>query len=281
MFKILEKEWLNVNTFKMILDAPMVAHSCLPGQFVIVRDTEDGERIPLTICDYDREKKTITIVVQTIGGSTLQMSKREAGEYLADVVGPLGHPSDLVTDDIEDVKKKKIVFVAGGLGTAPVYCQVKWLHEHGITADVIVGAKTKDIVILEDEMKAVGNLYITTDDGSYGRTGMVTTCLEDLVTKEGKEYDHCVCIGPMIMMKFLSQLTAKLGIHTMVSMNPIMVDGTGMCGACRITVGGETKFACVDGPEFDATEVDFNEAMRRLGMYKPEEAAALTAVKEA
>ena len=281
MFKILEKEWLNVNTFKMILDAPMVAHSCLPGQFVIVRDTEDGERIPLTICDYDREKKTITIVVQTIGGSTLQMSKREAGEYLADVVGPLGHPSDLVTDDIEDVKKKKIVFVAGGLGTAPVYCQVKWLHEHGITADVIVGAKTKDIVILEDEMKAVGNLYITTDDGSYGRTGMVTTCLEDLVTKEGKEYDHCVCIGPMIMMKFLSQLTAKLGIHTMVSMNPIMVDGTGMCGACRITVGGETKFACVDGPEFDATEVDFNEAMRRLGLYKPEEAAALTAVKEA
>ncbi|SCY41002.1 ferredoxin--NADP+ reductase [Lachnospiraceae bacterium XPB1003] len=281
MFKILEKEWLNVNTFKMILDAPMVAHSCLPGQFVIVRDTEDGERIPLTICDYDREKKTITIVVQTIGGSTLQMSKREAGEYLADVVGPLGHPSDLVTDDIEDVKKKKIIFVAGGLGTAPVYCQVKWLHEHGITADVIVGAKTKDIVILEDEMKAVGNLYITTDDGSYGRTGMVTTCLEDLVTKEGKEYDHCVCIGPMIMMKFLSQLTSKLGIHTMVSMNPIMVDGTGMCGACRITVGGETKFACVDGPEFDATEVDFNEAMRRLGMYKPEEAAALTAVKEA
>ncbi|OQA27684.1 MAG: Dihydroorotate dehydrogenase B (NAD(+)), electron transfer subunit [Firmicutes bacterium ADurb.Bin354] len=281
MFKILEKEWLNVNTFKMILDAPMVAHSCLPGQFVIVRDTEDGERIPLTICDYDREKKTITIVVQTIGGSTLQMSKKETGEYLADVVGPLGHPSDLVTDDIEDVKKKKIVFVAGGLGTAPVYCQVKWLHEHGITADVIVGAKTKDIVILEDEMKAVGNLYITTDDGSYGRTGMVTTCLEDLVTKEGKEYDHCVCIGPMIMMKFLSQLTAKLGIHTMVSMNPIMVDGTGMCGACRITVGGETKFACVDGPEFDATEVDFNEAMRRLGLYKPEEAAALTAVKEA
>ena len=281
MFKILEKEWLNVNTFKMILDAPMVAHSCLPGQFVIVRDTEDGERIPLTICDYDRENKTITIVVQTIGGGTLQMSKKEAGEYLADVVGPLGRPTDLVTDDIEEVKKKKIVFVAGGLGTAPVYCQVKWLHEHGITADVIVGAKTKDIVILEEEMKAVGNLYITTDDGSYGRTGMVTTCLEDLVTKEGKEYDHCVCIGPMIMMKFLSQLTAKLGIHTIVSMNPIMVDGTGMCGACRITVGGETKFACVDGPEFDATEVDFNEAMRRLGLYKPAEAEALKAVKEA
>ena len=187
MFKILEKEWLNVNTFKMVVDAPMVARSCEPGQFVIVRDTEDGERIPLTICDYDREKQTVTIVVQTIGGSTLEMSKKEAGEFLADFVGPLGHPSDLVTDDIEEVKKKKIIFVAGGLGTAPVYCQVKWLHEHGITADVIVGAKTKDIVILEDEMKAVGNLYITTDDGSYGRTGMVTTCLEDLVKKEGKE----------------------------------------------------------------------------------------------
>ena len=257
----------------------MVARSCEPGQFVIVRDTEDGERIPLTICDYDREKQTVTIVVQTIGGSTLEMSKKEAGEFLADFVGPLGHPSDLVTDDIEEVKKKKIVFVAGGLGTAPVYCQVKWLHEHGITADVIVGAKTKDIVILEDEMKAVGNLYITTDDGSYGRTGMVTKCLEDLVKNEGKEYDHCVCIGPMIMMKFLSQLTAELGIHTMVSMNPIMVDGTGMCGACRVSVDGETKFACVDGPEFDATKVDFNEAMRRLGLYKPEEMAAYEKVK--
>ncbi len=279
MFKILEKEWLNVNTFKMVVDAPMVARSCEPGQFVIVRDGEDGERIPLTICDYDREKQTVTIVVQTIGGSTAEMSKKEAGEYLADFVGPLGKPSDLVTDDIEEVKKKKIVFVAGGLGTAPVYCQVKWLHEHGITADVIVGAKTKDIVILEDEMKAVGNLYITTDDGSYGRTGMVTTCLEDLVKKEGKVYDHCVCIGPMIMMKFLSQLTAQLGIHTMVSMNPIMVDGTGMCGACRVNIDGETKFACVDGPEFDATKVDFNEAMRRLGLYKPEEMAAYEKVK--
>jgi NAD(P)H-flavin reductase len=280
MFKILEKEWLNVNTFKMVLDAPMISRSCLPGQFVIVRTDEEGERIPLTICDYDREKKTVTIVVQTIGGSTVEMSKKEKGEFLADVVGPLGRPTDLCTDDIEEVKKKKIVFVAGGLGTAPVYCQVKWLHEHGVTADVIVGAKTKDIVILEEEMKAVGNLYITTDDGSYGRTGMVTTCLENLVKNEGKEYDHCVCIGPMIMMKFLSKLSAELGIHTIVSMNPIMVDGTGMCGACRITVGGETKFACVDGPEFDAELVDWDEAMRRLGLYKPAEAAALEAAKK-
>lgn len=280
MFKILEKEWLNVNTFKMVLDAPMISRSCLPGQFVIVRTDEEGERIPLTICDYDREKKTVTIVVQTIGGSTVEMSKKEKGEFLTDVVGPLGRPTDLCTDDIEEVKKKKIVFVAGGLGTAPVYCQVKWLHEHGVTADVIVGAKTKDIVILEEEMKAVGNLYITTDDGSYGRTGMVTTCLEDLVKKEGKEYDHCVCIGPMIMMKFLSKLSAELGIHTIVSMNPIMVDGTGMCGACRISVGGETKFACVDGPEFDAELVDWDEAMRRLGLYKPAEAAALEVAKK-
>jgi NAD(P)H-flavin reductase len=206
------------------------------------------------------------------------MSRKEAGEYLADFVGPLGNPSDLCTDPIEEVRKKKIVFVAGGLGTAPVYCQVKWLHEQGITADVIVGARSKDILILEDEMKAVGNLYITTDDGSYGRTGNVTVCMEDLVTKEGKEYDHCVCIGPMIMMKFLSLLTKKLNIHTVVSMNPIMVDGTGMCGACRCSVDGKTKFACVDGPEFDGHKVNFDEAMRRSAMYRDLEAKAKEAL---
>ncbi|MBR4208228.1 MAG: sulfide/dihydroorotate dehydrogenase-like FAD/NAD-binding protein [Lachnospiraceae bacterium] len=280
MFKIIEKEWLNANTFRMVVDAPMVSRSCMPGQFVIVRTDEEGERIPLTICDYDRDAHTVTIVVQTIGAGTIEMSKKEAGEYLADFVGPLGNPSDLCTDPIEEVRKKKIVFVAGGLGTAPVYCQVKWLHEHGITADVIVGARSKDILILEDEMKAVGNLYITTDDGSYGRTGNVTVCMEDLVTKEGKEYDHCVCIGPMIMMKFLSLLTKKLNIHTVVSMNPIMVDGTGMCGACRVKVGNDTKFACVHGPEFDAEKIDWDEAMRRSAMYKPEEAAALEKAKE-
>ena len=253
----------------------MVARACLPGQFVIVRSNAEAERIPLTICDYDREKGTVTIVVQTIGAGTIIMSRMKAGDELADFVGPLGQPSDLVTDDIEEVKKKKIVFVAGGLGTAPVYPQVKWLKEHGIGADVIIGAKNKDILIMEEEFKGVAeNLYITTDDGSYGRTGMVTKCLEDLVTNEGKQYDHCVSIGPMIMMKFVCQLSEKLGIHTVVSMNPIMVDGTGMCGACRCSVEGKTKFACVDGPEFDGHKINWDEAMRRSGMYRDQEAKA-------
>ena len=275
MFKIQSMKFLNENIFQMVVEAPMVARACLPGQFVIVRSNADAERIPLTICDYDREKGTVTIVVQTIGAGTITMSKMKAGDELADFVGPLGQPSDLVTDDIEEVKKKKIVFVAGGLGTAPVYPQVKWLKEHGVGADVIIGAKNKDILIMEEEFKGVAeNLYITTDDGSYGRTGMVTKCLEDLVTAEGKQYDHCVSIGPMIMMKFVCQLTEKLGIHTVVSMNPIMVDGTGMCGACRCSVEGKTKFACVDGPEFDGHKVNWDEAMRRSGMYRDQEAKA-------
>ena len=275
MFKIQSMKFLNENIFQMVVEAPMVARACLPGQFVIVRSNAEAERIPLTLCDYDREKGTVTIVVQTIGAGTIIMSKMKAGDELADFVGPLGQPSDLVTDDIEEVKKKKIVFVAGGLGTAPVYPQVKWLKEHGIGADVIIGAKNKDILIMEEEFKGVAeNLYITTDDGSYGRTGMVTKCLEDLVTAEGKQYDHCVSIGPMIMMKFVCQLTEKLGIHTVVSMNPIMVDGTGMCGACRCSVEGRTKFACVDGPEFDGHKVNWDEAMRRSGMYRDQEAKA-------
>ncbi|MBR6256895.1 MAG: sulfide/dihydroorotate dehydrogenase-like FAD/NAD-binding protein [Lachnospiraceae bacterium] len=275
MFKIQSMKFLNENIFQMVVEAPMVARACLPGQFVIVRSNAEAERIPLTICDYDREKGTVTIVVQTIGAGTIIMSKMKAGDELADFVGPLGQPSDLVTDDIEEVKKKKIVFVAGGLGTAPVYPQVKWLKEHGVGADVIIGAKNKDILIMEEEFKGVAeNLYITTDDGSYGRTGMVTKCLEDLVTAEGKQYDHCVSIGPMIMMKFVCQLTEKLGIHTVVSMNPIMVDGTGMCGACRCSVEGKTKFACVDGPEFDGHKVNWDEAMRRSGMYRDQEAKA-------
>ncbi len=275
MFKIQSMKFLNENIFQMVVEAPMVARACLPGQFVIVRSNAEAERIPLTICDYDREKGTVTIVVQIIGAGTIIMSRMKAGDELADFVGPLGQPSDLVTDDIEEVKKKKIVFVAGGLGTAPVYPQVKWLKEHGVGADVIIGAKNKDILIMEEEFKGVAeNLYITTDDGSYGRTGMVTKCLEDLVTAEGKQYDHCVSIGPMIMMKFVCQLTEKLGIHTVVSMNPIMVDGTGMCGACRCSVEGKTKFACVDGPEFDGHKVNWDEAMRRSGMYRDQEAKA-------
>ncbi len=281
MYKILKAEFLASNIFLMEIEAPRVAKSCEPGQFIIAKIDENGERIPLTISDYDRERGMVQIVVQVIGASTKKMSELKTGDYLADFVGPLGCPSDLVTDDIEDVKKKKILFVAGGLGTAPVYPQVKWLHEHGIAADVIVGAKTKDLVILEKEMQEVaGNLYITTDDGSYGRGGMVTDTIKYLVNDLGKEYDHCVAIGPMIMMKFVCLLTKELGIHTVVSVNPIMVDGTGMCGACRVQVGNEVKFACVDGPEFDGHLVDFDQAMKRQQMYKTQEGRAMLALTE-
>ena len=280
MNKILNAEKLSANVFLMDVEAPRVAKHCLPGQFVIVKMDEVGERIPLTICDYDAEKGTVTIVFQPAGASTTRMAQLKAGDYFEDFVGPLGQPSELCHEDLEELKKKKIVFVAGGVGTAPVYPQVKWLHEHGITADAIVGAKTKDLLILEDKMKEVCNLYVTTDDGSYVRKGMGTDVLRDLVQNQGKEYDLCVAIGPMIMMKFVCLLTKELNIPTVVSMNPIMVDGTGMCGACRLMVGGEVKFACVDGPEFDGHKVDFDLAMKRQQMYKTEEGRALLKLQE-
>jgi ferredoxin--NADP+ reductase len=280
MYKILKAEKLSANVFLMDVEAPRVAKHCLPGQFVIVKMDETGERIPLTICDYDAEKGTVTIVFQPAGASTMKMSKLQAGDSFEDFVGPLGQPSELVHEDIEELKKKRIVFVAGGVGTAPVYPQVKWLHEHGITADAIVGAKTKDLLILEEEMSKVCNLYVTTDDGSYVRKGMGTDVLRDLVQNQGKEYDLCVAIGPMIMMKFVCLLTKELNIPTVVSMNPIMVDGTGMCGACRLMVGGEVKFACVDGPEFDGHLVDFDLAMKRQMMYKTEEGREILKLQE-
>ena len=280
MYKILNAEKLSANVFLMDVEAPRVAKHCLPGQFVIVKMDEVGERIPLTICDYDAEKGTVTIVFQPAGASTTRMAQLKAGDYFEDFVGPLGQPSELCHEDLEELKKKKIVFVAGGVGTAPVYPPVKWLHEHGITADAIVGAKTKDLLILEDKMKEVCNLYVTTDDGSYVRKGMGTDVLRDLVQNQGKEYDLCVAIGPMIMMKFVCLLTKELNIPTVVSMNPIMVDGTGMCGACRLMVGGEVKFACVDGPEFDGHKVDFDLAMKRQQMYKTEEGRALLKLQE-
>ncbi|ERI94146.1 oxidoreductase NAD-binding domain protein [Clostridiales bacterium oral taxon 876 str. F0540] len=275
MYKIVDKRILAPNIYLMDVEAPRVAKSAKPGQFLIVKMHEKGERIPLTICDYDAEKGTVTIVFQAMGTSTKEMAQFEVGQYFADFVGPLGQPSEMVHEDLESLKNKKIMFIAGGVGTAPVYPQVKWLHERGISADVIVGSKTKDMLILEDEMKKVaGNLYVTTDDGSYGNKGLVTDVLKNLVENEGKRYDLVVAIGPMIMMKFVAKLTKELGIHTIVSLNPIMVDGTGMCGACRVTVGNETKFACVDGPEFDGHLVNFDEAMRRQAMYKSEEAQA-------
>lgn len=280
MYKILEAKELTPNIYYMVVEAKRVARSCQPGQFVIVRTDERAERIPLTICDYDREKGTVTIVFQVVGAGTEFMSHLKTGDAFHDFVGPLGQPSELVHEDKEELKKKKILFVAGGVGTAPVYPQVKWLHENGIDADVIVGAKTKSILILEKEMEAVaGRLFVTTDDGSYGRSGMVTQTITDLVN-EGNHYDVCIAIGPMIMMKFVCKLTKELNIPTVVSLNPIMVDGTGMCGACRVTVGGEVKFACVDGPEFDGLQVNFDEAMQRQRIYKTAEGRAYLAAKE-
>ena len=281
MYKILKAEELTTNIYLMDVEAPRVAKSCQPGQFVIVRMDEEGERIPLTICDYDRDAGTITIVFQVVGAATEMMRNLKTGDSFHDFVGPLGCPSEFISEDIESLRGKKILFVAGGLGTAPVYPQVKWMHEHGVDADVIVGAKTKDLLIMEEEMKAVaGNLYITTDDGSYGRSGMVTKVIDDLITEEGKNYDVCVAIGPMIMMKFVCLTTKKYDLPTIVSMNPIMVDGTGMCGACRLTVGGEVKFACVDGPEFDGHKVDFDQAMKRQQIYKTKEGRAFLKAQE-
>ena len=275
MYKIIKAEKLANQIYLMDVEAPRVAGSCLPGEFLIVKTDEVGERIPLTICDYDRTAGTVTIVFQVVGASTERMSHLKAGDAFADVTGPLGRPSEFVHEDLKKLKNKKILFVAGGVGAAPVYPQVKWMHENGIDVDVIVGAKTKDLVILEKEMEAVaGNLYVTTDDGSHGRHGMVTAVIEELVNA-GNKYDTCVAIGPMIMMKFVCLLTKKLEIPTIVSMNPIMVDGTGMCGACRLTVGNEVKFACVDGPEFDGHLVDFDQAMKRQTMYKTVEGRAM------
>ena len=281
MYPIVRKETLADNIILMDIKAPRVAKECLPGQFIIAKTDEVGERIPLTICDYDRVKETVTIVVQTIGAGTERMMNLNEGDALEDFVGPLGCPSELCQEEnLEETKKKNIVFIAGGLGTAPVYPQVKWLHEHGIDADVIMGSRTKDLLFYIDEMKAAaGNVYVTTDDGTYGFHGNGCQQLEALVG-EGKHYDVCVAIGPMIMMKFVTILTKKLEIPTIVSMNPIMVDGTGMCGACRLMVGGEVKFACVDGPEFDGHLVDFDQAMKRQQQYKTEEGRAKLAFEE-
>ncbi|MDD6482547.1 MAG: sulfide/dihydroorotate dehydrogenase-like FAD/NAD-binding protein [Lachnospiraceae bacterium] len=281
MYPIVRKETLADNIILMDIKAPRVAKECLPGQFIIAKTDEVGERLPLTICDYDREKETVTIVVQTIGAGTERMMDMNVGDALEDFVGPLGCPSELCEEEnLAETKKKKIVFIAGGLGTAPVYPQVKWLHEHGVDADVIMGSRTKDLLFYIDEMKAVAaNVYVTTDDGTYGFHGNGCQQLQALVD-EGKHYDVCVAIGPMIMMKFVTILTKELGIPTVVSMNPIMVDGTGMCGACRLMVGGEVKFACVDGPEFDGHLVDFDQAMKRQQQYKTEEGRAKLAYEE-
>ena len=271
MFKIVEKRQLADNIYEMKIAAERVARAALPGQFVIVRADEGGERIPLTIADYDAEAGTVTIVTQTIGHSTKKICSLEEGDFLADFAGPLGRPSEFVHMPLEELKRRKYLFVAGGVGTAPVYPQVKWLHNHGVECDVIIGAKSKNMLIYIDEMSKVGNVHIATDDGSEGFKGMVTGLMTDLVENQKLSYDECVCIGPMIMMKFVCLTTKPWNLQTTVSLNALMVDGTGMCGACRVTVGGKTLFTCVDGPEFDGHQVDFDEAIRRQAMYRNQE----------
>ena len=272
MYKILTKEMLTPTICRMKVEAPRLASAAQPGQFLIIRADEQGERIPLTISDYNRQEGTVTIVTQQIGASTSEICSYEAGDAFADVVGPLGIPSDFIEIPAEELASKKYVFIAGGVGTAPVYPQVKWLHEKGVSVDVIIGAKNKDLVIYKEEMEAVcDNLYICTDDGSEGFKGLVTAMLEKLVNEDGKQYDQAVAIGPMIMMKFATLTCKKLNLPVIVSLNTLMVDGTGMCGACRVTVGGKVRFACVEGPEFDGYLVDFDEAMRRQRMYNAEE----------
>jgi ferredoxin--NADP+ reductase len=281
MYKIINKKELTDNIFLMDIEAPRVAKSAKPGQFIIIKNNEKGERIPLTIADYDRENGTVSIVFQAVGKGTKELASYEVGQEVADFVGPLGQPSEFIHDDLEELKKKKLIFIAGGVGAAPVYPQVKWMHEQGVAVDVILGSRNKDLLIYEEELKSVsGNLYVTTDDGSYGFKGTGSDMLKDLVKNQGKKYDHAIIIGPMIMMKFTSMLTKELEIPTTVSLNPIMVDGTGMCGACRVTVGGEVKFACVDGPEFDGHLVNYDESMRRQTMYKTEEGKVQLKVEE-
>ena len=268
MYKITKKEKLAEGIFWMDIEARRIAKACQPGQFIIVRDKDGAERIPLTICDYDRQQGTISIVLQVMGDATRAIARLERGEIFTDVAGPLGRPSDFILEPFQELREKNIIFVAGGVGMAPVYPQVKWLHEQGIAVEVIAGFRNKDLVIMESQMASVcKTLHITTDDGSYGQQGLVTDVLRDLV-EAGNTYERCVTIGPMIMMKFVCLLTKELNIPTIVSMNPIMVDGTGMCGACRVTVGGTVQFACVDGPEFDGHLIDFDEALKRMTLYK-------------
>ncbi|MBR5049303.1 MAG: sulfide/dihydroorotate dehydrogenase-like FAD/NAD-binding protein [Erysipelotrichaceae bacterium] len=281
MYRILKVQHLSEKNWLMEIQAPYITRRCQPGQFLIVRTGEMGERIPLTICDYDREKETVTIVFQVVGVSTARLSELREGECLTDIVGPLGRPSDFVNEDPEQLQKMHYLFVCGGVGIAPVYPQVKWLSQHGVKCDVIMAARSKDLIFYEEQMRSVAeNVFITTDDGSYGMKGVGTDMVRKLVSEEGRHYDRCVAIGPVVMMKFTSLCTKELGIPTIVSMNPIMIDGTGMCGACRIVVDGKVKFACVDGPEFDGHLVDYDLAMKRARQYKEEETAAMHEYQE-
>ena len=267
MFKLLKKEILGESIVRFVIDAPHIAAKIGPGQFVIVRSDEVGERIPLTVSDFDREKGTITLICQTVGASTKRLAMIEEGGFIKDVVGPLGKATEL-----EGIKN--VAVIGGGLGCAIAYPQAKYLYNLEANVDIIAGFRSKDFIILEEDMKAVSStLTVLTDDGSNGNKGLVTDGLRKKI-EEGAKYDAVIAIGPPVMMKFVSLLTKEYGIKTIVSMNPIMIDGTGMCGGCRLTVGGETKFACIDGPDFDGHLVDFDELIRRNGMYRTEEADA-------
>lgn len=265
MYKILEKKALGPGMWYMRIQAPLVARRAMPGQFIMFRITEEGERVPLTIADFDRQEGWVTIIFQEAGFSTKQLGRLEQGDHILDFAGPLGQPS--VLDGF-----KKVLCIGGGVGIAPLYPQIKQLSQAGASVSVIIGARSKDYIILEEEIKGLSDsLYIATDDGSYGQKGFVTDILKDLITKQASKYDLVIAIGPLVMMKAVADFTRAFALPTRVSLNPIMVDGTGMCGGCRVTVGGQTKYACVDGPEFDGHLVDFDEAMRRQGMYKQEE----------
>lgn len=265
MYKIVSKKILNPALGLMEIHAPFVARKCEAGQFIIIRVDEDGERIPLTIADFDREKETVTIIYQKVGYSSNLLANKEEGDYLEDFVGPLGVPSPLEYTD------KKIIGVAGGLGAAPIYPQLKKLSEMGVKVDVIIGGRSKDFVILEDQFREFcENVYVCTDDGSYGEKGFVTVVLQELLDK-GENYEECIAIGSLGMMNGVVNVTKPAGLRTMVSLNPLMIDGTGMCGCCRVTVGGEMKFACVDGPDFDGFKVDFKECMERQNFFKDKE----------
>jgi ferredoxin--NADP+ reductase len=281
MFKIISKQTIAKDIARMEIYAPRVAQAALPGQFVIVCKSETSERIPLTICDHDPKQGTITLVTQIVGKSSRDICAMQSSDQIACIAGPLGKPSEWIEWSKEELLQKNMLFIAGGLGAAPVYPQVKWLAERGIMADVIIGAKNRDLIIYEHEMRAVSrNLYIATDDGSSGFHGLVTDLFRELMDKHAKNYGVMIAIGPMIMMKYAALAAKPYGMPAIVSMNTLMVDGTGMCGACRVMVGGEMRFTCVDGPEFDGHQVDFDQAMRRQKMYQQQEETAMCKCRE-
>ncbi|MBE9467869.1 MAG: sulfide/dihydroorotate dehydrogenase-like FAD/NAD-binding protein [Bacteroidetes bacterium] len=272
MYKILTKKNIAPETFYMEIEAPKVAKSAKPGHFIMVKADEQAERIPLTVCDVDTKKGSVTIIFKAVGASTELLAGFDEGDSYLDFAGPLGNETELLSEDLEDLKTKKIMFIAGGIGAAPVHPQIKWLYENGIKPDVILGARSKDNLILLSEIeKMADNFYTVTDDGSYGRKALVTEVLEDLIVKEKKHYDLVITIGPLLMMKFVCLVTKKHDVKTIVSLNTLMVCGMGMCGACRATINNETKFTCVDGPEFDGHQVDFDEILNRQSIYKDEE----------